>query len=107
MKLLLVLAALVLPAVAKKDLTWHPAVVESSFRQAYGGAIHESIYLDAGEWLYNVTQIVNPRGTLSLRDGARVEIAEDGKHLIIRFAGKQHRLRIEERSRGKNDKPKR
>jgi hypothetical protein len=102
MKLLLLAAlVVVVPGAATKDLTWAPAVIESSFRQADGGAVRESIYIDAGEWLYHVVQIVNRRGTLNLVDGARVEVAEEGKHLVIRVAGKEHRLKIEERSRGK------
>jgi hypothetical protein len=114
MKLFLVLALLALPVLAKKDLTWNAAVVESSSRQLYNGAgssgiysdatqqsVRESIYLDAGEWLYHVTQIVTTRGTLNLPDGARVEVAEDGKQLILRVNGKQHKLHIEQKSHGK------
>ena len=115
MKLLLVSVLLALPAAAKKELTWHPAIVESSFRQTSNGlivpyervsamgdiSVRESIYLDAGEWLYHVSQIVHLKGTLNLRDGARVEVAEDGKQLVLRIDGKERRLKIEERSRGK------
>uniref|UniRef100_Q028H8 MSHA biogenesis protein MshK n=1 Tax=Solibacter usitatus (strain Ellin6076) TaxID=234267 RepID=Q028H8_SOLUE len=115
MRLLLLLALLAAPANAKKELKWVPALVESSSRQLYNGgsspgtfaeatlqSVRESIYLDAGAWLYHVTQIVTTAGTLRLRDGARVEVAEDGKQLIIRVDGKQHKLHIEEKSRGKS-----
>jgi hypothetical protein len=119
MKVMMVLCVLVWPCAAKKELTWTPAVVESSSRKLYSGgsvsgsteptlqSIRESIYLDAGAWLYHVTQIVTARGALNLPDGARVEVAEDGKQLMLRVGGKEHKLRIEERSRGKakEDRP--
>ena len=115
MRLLLLLALLAAPAHAKKELKWVPAVVESSSRQLFNNgsspgtfaeatlqSVRESIYLDAGAWLYHVTQIVTTAGTLSLREGARVDVAEDGKQLFIRVNGKQYKLHIEERSRGKS-----
>jgi hypothetical protein len=114
MRLLLLLVVLAVPADAKKDLKWVPAVVESSSSQRvhssasepYGGAtpstVRESLYLDAGAWLYHVTQYGTAGHTLHLREGARVEVAEDGKQLVIRVNGKQHKLHIEERSRGKS-----
>jgi hypothetical protein len=115
MRLLLLLALLAVPAYAKKDLKWVPAVVESSSSQLLNTAsspmgyaeatlqsVRESIYLDAGAWLYHVTQIVTRGATLRLREGAKVEVAEDGKQLLIRVGGKQHKLHIEERSRGKS-----
>jgi hypothetical protein len=115
MRLILVLALLAVPGYGKKELTWVPAVVESSASQLFnngsspGGAteptlqaVRESIYLDAGAWLYHVTQIVTRGGTLRLREGAKVEVAEDGKQLILRVNGKQYKLHIEQKSRGKS-----
>jgi hypothetical protein len=112
MKFLVLLVMLVMPSVAK-ERTWVPAMVESSSRALYNGggvgpymdatqqSVRESIYLDAGEWLYHVTWIVTARGTLNLRDGAKIEVAEEGKKLLLRVNGKEHKLNIEERSRGK------
>ncbi len=115
MRLLLVLALLAVPASAKKELKWASAIVESSSSQLFnngsspGGfaeatlqSVRESIYLDAGAWLYHVTQIVTRGGTLRLRDGAKVEVAEDGKQLFIRVGGRQYKLHIEQKSRGKS-----
>jgi len=115
MRLLLLLVLLAVPANAKKDLKWVPAVVESSSSQLFNNgssprgfaeatlqSVRESIYLDAGAWLYHVTQVVTRGATLRLREGARVEVAEDGKQLVIRVNGKEHKLHIEERSRGKS-----
>jgi hypothetical protein len=115
-KLVFVLCLLALPAAAKKDLVWTPAIIESSFREAYNGhtyvpytfqpsisnvSVRESIYIDAGEWLYHVIQIVHSNGLLKLSDGARVEIAVDGKRLYLRYGGKERKLEIEQKSHGK------
>jgi hypothetical protein len=106
MKLLLALCLLALPASAWKDRAWTRAVVESSFRTdndalANIRAVHESIYIDAGEWLYHVAQTVHVYGALNLRDGTRIEIAVEGKHLYLRYAGKVTKLAIDQKSRGK------
>ena len=115
-KLLLVFCLFALPASAKKDLVWAPAVIESSFREIYNGssyipytpggavadvAVRESIYIDAGEWLYHVVQIVHQKGMLRLPDGARVEVAAEGKSLYLRYYGKERKLELKEKSRGK------
>ncbi|HEY1494808.1 MAG TPA: hypothetical protein VGF49_09700, partial [Candidatus Solibacter sp.] len=89
MRLLLVLALLALPGYGKKELTWAPAIVESSssrvmnsgsstgnFAEATLTSVRQSIYLDAGAWLYHVTQVVTAGHTLRLREGMRVEVAE-------------------------------
>jgi hypothetical protein len=115
MRLLLLLVLLTVPAYAKKELKWAPAIVESSSSQLFNNgsssagtteptlqSVRESIYLDAGAWLYHVTQIVTRAGTLRLREGAKVEVAEDGKQLLIRVNGKQHKLHIEQKSWGKS-----
>jgi hypothetical protein len=99
MKLLFALCLLAFPAAAKKDLVWTPAVIESSFRTSSDGhilnnrpstladtSVRESIYIDAGDWLYHVTQTVHAKGTLNFRDGTHVEVAVEGKHLYIRTA---------------------
>jgi hypothetical protein len=106
MKLLLALCMLALPANAWKDRAWTPAVVESTFRTTDNGAlantpVQESIYIDAGEWLYHVVQTVHQYGTLHLRDGTRIEIAVEGKHLFLRYDGKETKLTIDQKSRGK------
>lgn len=115
-KLAFALLLLALPAAAKKDLVWTPAIIESSFRQVYNGrdyvpytvagpladrAIRESIYIDAGEWLYHVIQVVHQNGILNLRDGMRVEVAVEGRHLYLRYAGKERKLELQQKSRGK------
>ena len=113
MKLLLALCLLVLPLDAKKELKWTTAVVESCTHElfnsggigSYGVAVpqsyRESIYLDAGDWLYHVTQYVNANGLLQLREGIVIPVAEEGKKLIIKLDGKQYTLKIEEKSRGR------
>jgi hypothetical protein len=115
MKLLFALCLLAFPAAAKNDLVWTPAVIESSFRTASDGrilndnrprsladtSVRESIYIDAGEWLYHVTQTVHAAGTLNFRDGTHVEVAVEGKHLYIRYNGKEHKLAIDQKSRGR------
>src|ERR1017187_4098369 len=104
--LLLVILLLALPlAAASVPLTWTRGVVESSFRQAHYGEVYhepppvrsrvgvtpvrESIYIDAGEWLYHVSQLVTTRGMANLREGDKVEVAVKGNSLILRAGGKE------------------
>jgi len=112
---LLVIFLLALPLTAgNAPLTWTQALVESSFRQAHYGEVYheppvragvsstpvrESIYIDAGEWLYHVSQIVTARGMANLREGDRIEVAVNGKRLILRARGKQYTTHIEQKSR--------
>jgi hypothetical protein len=113
--LLLVILLLALPlAAASVPLTWTRGVVESSFRQAHYGEVYheppvrsrvgvtpvrESIYIDTGEWLYHVSQIVTTRGMANLREGDEVEVAVKGKSLILRAGGKRYTTHIEQKSR--------
>ena len=113
MKLLLALILLALPLTARKELKWTTAVVESCTHERFNGdgigaygvgipqSFRESIYLDAGDWLYHAVQFVNYNGLLNLRENAVIEVAEDGKKLIVKVGGKQHTLRIEQKSRGR------
>ena len=112
----LVMPLIALPlAAGNKPLTWTEAVVESSFRQTNYGEVYrepevlgrprntparESIYIDAGEWLYHVSQIVTTRGMANLREGDRIEVAVKGKNLILRARGRQYTTHIEMKSRG-------
>ncbi len=114
MKLVILTLLVLLPLYPKKKgLVWQQAVIESNLQQldrrdvmpfdpliANAATVHESIYIDAGEWLYHVTRTVTARGTLNLRDGAKIDVAEDGKNLIVRAGKKEHTFHIEERSRG-------
>jgi len=110
---LLVTLALALPlGAAKKDLVWVAATVESIAQQVNGSPgvpydqraafrgemVMESIYLDAGEWLYHVTRVTNPQSRLKLREGGRIEVAEDGKKLILRFGAKQYSTNVDQKS---------
>ena len=107
---LLILLALPLAA-AKKPLTWEHAVIESIFRtvtngstyapamDANGQSVRESIYVDAGEWLYQVSRVVTPRGVLPVRDGAKIDVAADGRNLILRIGSKEYSTHIEHKSR--------
>ena len=76
MKLFVVLTLALPLAAGKTPLTWTQAVVESSLRQAHYGEVYhepavcyrrsltpvrESIYIDAGEWQYHVSQMVTHR----------------------------------------------
>ena len=111
--LLLVILLLALPlAAASVPLTWTRGVVESSFRQAHYGEVYheppvrsrvtpvrESIYIDTGEWLYHVSQIVTTRGMANLREGDKVEVAVKGNSLILRAGGKRYTTHIEQKSR--------
>ena len=99
-------------AAAKKERVWVPAVVEETFLHANGAVyvpgsgpsprtVKESIYVDAGEWLYNVARVVLARSALNLQPGARIEVAVDGKHLILRLGDKEFSTSIEHKSKGK------
>ncbi len=113
MKLLILTLLVLLPLFPKKKgLAWEHAVIESNLKQldrrdampfdpliANAATVHESVYIDAGEWLYHVTRTVTTRGTLNLPDGAKLDVAEDGKNLIMRVGKKEYTFHIEERSR--------
>jgi hypothetical protein len=114
MKLLVVLLLLALPLFARKTpLSWTQAVVESGFRQAHYGEVYhqppvryrrsvtpvrESIYIDAGEWLYHVSHPTT-RGMANLREGDKLEVAVNGRRLILRVGGKRYTTHIVQRSR--------
>src|ERR1035437_8741715 len=115
MKLLVILLLALPLAAGNKPLTWTQAVVESSFRQAHYGEVYheppvragvsstpvrESIYIDAEEWLYHVSQIVTTRGLANLCEGAKIEAAANGKTLRLRVRGKHYPTHIEQKSRG-------
>ena len=66
-------------AAGKTPLAWTQAVVESSLRQAHYGEVYhepavcyrrsltpvrESIYIDAGEWQYHVSQMVDRKSVV-------------------------------------------
>jgi hypothetical protein len=114
MKLLVILLLALPLSAGKNPLTWTQAVVDSSFRVAHYGEVYhepmvrsrvsvtpvrESIYIDAGEWLYHVSQIVTTCGMANLREGDKIEVAVNGKSLILRARGKQYTTHIEQRSR--------
>lgn len=114
MKLLILTLLLLVPLCAKKkELVWEHAVVESSFHRAdrgtqmgygdsqgaYVATVRESIYIDAGEWLYHVTRVVTSRAVLNLQEGAKLDVAVDGKNLILRIGSKQFTAQIEQKSR--------
>src|ERR1035437_3696965 len=61
--------------------------------------VRESIYIDTGEWLYHVSQLVTTRGMANLREGDKVEVAVKGKSLILRAGGKRYTTHIEQKSR--------
>ena len=111
---LLVMLILGLPLFAgRTPLTWTQAVVESGFRQAHYGEVYhqpavrsrrsltpvrESIYIDAGEWLYHVSHTATRR-VANLQEGDRVEVAVNGRRLILRFGGRRYTTWIGHRSR--------
>ena len=114
MKLLVILILALPLSAGNTPLTWTQAVVESSFRVAHYGEVYheppvragvsstpvrESIYIDAGPWLYHVSQIVTTRGMANLHEGDKIEVAVKGKSLILRVRGKQYTTRIEQKSR--------
>ena len=116
---LFVMLILALPlAAGKTPLTWTQAVVESSLRQAHYGEVYhepalcykrsltpvrESIYIDAGEWQYHVSQMVTYRRMANLREGDRIEVAVNGRRLILRVGSKRYTTQIVQKAR--SDKP--
>lgn len=115
MKILICLVMALAPlCAAKKVRNWEQAKVESCFEQVlygsryvrydpsmagYTGSVHESIYINAGDWLYHVSREVGRHAILRLEDGARIEVAVEGKTLLIRVGGKQYSARIEQKLR--------
>ena len=111
MKLVVILLlAPVLVAGNRPPLAWTGGVVESSFRvaQVYsepavrsklGTPVRESIYLNTGEWLYHVSQVVPIKGMANLRDGDKIAVAIKGKTLLLRAGKKQYTTHIEQKSR--------
>src|ERR1039457_3731193 len=120
MKLLVVLT-LALPLAARRTpLSWTQAVVESSLRQAHYGEVYhepavcykrsitpvrESIYIDAGEWRYHVNQMVTNRRVANLREGDRLEVAVNGRSLILRIGSKRYTTQIVHKFRGRTVSP--
>src|SRR5450759_2676763 len=68
-------------------------------RQTQRHPVRESIYIDAGEWLYHVSQIVTYRGMAHVHEGDKIEVAVHGKNLILRAHGKQYTTHIDQKSR--------
>src|ERR1039457_2198703 len=116
MKLFVVLTLALPLAAGKTPLAWTQAVVESGLGQAhYGEASHEpalchkrsltpvreSIYIDAGEWQYHVSQMVTQRRTANLREGDRIDVAVNGRSLILRVGSKRYTTQIVHKLRGK------
>jgi hypothetical protein len=111
----LVVLLLALPLFAgKTPLAWTQAVVDSGIRMAQYGEVYqqppvlfrrsvapvrESIYIDAGEWLYHVSRNVTTRGMANLHEGDKIEIAVLGRRLILRAGGKRYTTHIRQRSR--------
>ena len=111
---LLVILLLALPLfAARTSQTWTQAVVESNFRQAHYGEVYhepavryrhsvtpvrESIYIDAGEWLYHVSRPTTRR-MANLREGDKIEVAVNGRRLILRVGGKRYTTHIVQKSR--------
>ena len=120
MKLFVVLTLALPLAAGKTPLTWTQAVVESSLRQAHYGEVYhqpavcyrrsltpvrESIYINAGEWQYHVSQMVTYRRMASLREGDRIEVAVNGRSLILRVGSKRYTTQIVHKFRGKPVSP--
>ena len=120
MKLFVVLTLALPLAAGKTPPTWTQAVVESSLRQAHYGEVYhepavcykrsltpvrESIYIDAGEWRYHVSQMVTNRQIANLREGDRIEVAVNGKSLILRVGSKRYTTQIVHKFRGKPVSP--
>ena len=120
MKLLVVLTLALPLAAGRTPLTWTQAVVESSLRQAHYGEVYhepavcykrsitpvrESIYIDAGEWRYHVNQMVTNRRIANLREGDRLEVAVNGRSLILRIGSKRYTTQIVHKFRGKPVSP--
>ncbi len=115
MKLFVVLTLALPLAAGKTPLTWTQAVVESSLRQAHYGELYhepavcykrsltpvrESIYIDAGEWQYHVSQMVTNRRVVNLREGDRIEVAVNGRSLVLRVGSKRYTTQIVHKFRG-------
>src|ERR1017187_3948004 len=120
MKLFVVLILALPLAAGKTPLTWTQEVVESSLRQAhYGEVYHQpagwhkrsltparaSIFIDAGEWQYHVSQMVTYRRMASLREGDRIDVAVNGRSLILRVGSKRYTTQIVHKFRGKPVSP--
>src|ERR1035441_4002710 len=120
MKLLVVLTLALPLAAGKTPLTWTQAVVESSLRQAHYGELYhepavcyqrsvtpvrESIYIDAGEWQYHVSQTVTNRRMATLREGDRIEVAVNGRSLMLRVGRNRDNTKIVHKFRGKPVSP--
>ena len=120
MKLLVVLTLALPLAAGRTPLTWTQAVVESSLPQAHYGEVYhepavcykrsippvrESIYIDAGEWRYHVNQMVTNRRIANLREGDRLEVAVNGRSLILRIGSKRYTTQIVHKFRGKPVSP--
>jgi hypothetical protein len=67
--------------------------------------VRESIYIDAGEWRYHVSQMVTHRGMANLLEGDRIEVAVDGRSLILRVGSKRYTTQIVHKFRGKPVSP--
>ena len=67
--------------------------------------VRESIYIDAGEWRYLVSQMVTHRGMANLLEGDRIEVAVDGRSLILRVGSKRYTTQIVHKFRGKPVSP--
>ena len=115
MKLLVILLLALPLAAGNIPLTWTQAVVESSFRVAHYGEVYhepavrarrsltpvrESIYIDAGEWQYHVSQTVTNRRIANLREGDRIDVAVNGRSLILRVGSKRYTTQIVHKFRG-------
>ena len=115
MKLFVVLTLALPLAAGKTPLAWTQAVVESSLRQAHYGELYhepavcykrsltpvrESIYIDAGEWQYHVSQTVTNRRIANLREGDRIDVAVNGRSLILRVGSKRYTTQIVHKFRG-------
>jgi hypothetical protein len=112
MKLIAVLVLAVPLTAGKSPLVWTPAVVESRTCHEFHGRgpleypgtlfVRESTSIDAGEWLYCVNQAVD-RKMARLRAGDKIEVAVDGRKLLLRIGGKRYTTYIEKKTRA--DKP--
>ena len=120
MKLFVVLTLALPLAAGRIPLTWTQAVVETGLQQAHYGELYhepavcykrsltpvrESIYIDAGEWQYHVSQMVTHRRTANLREGDRIEVAVNGRSLILRIGSKRYTTQIVHKFRGRTVSP--
>jgi hypothetical protein len=112
MKLFVVLLLALPLAAGKTPLTWSQAVVESGSRHVQYGALYhepapchkrsvtpvrENIYIDAGEWLYHVSHSTT-RWMANLREGDKLQVAVNGRSLILRVGRKRYTTQIVERT---------